>query len=166
MKLLEILQEAVDLQHYVWQWLFTGERSVNRKIPHSFLLTLEKQGYKKHGTIYRSISISKEDFNANYKPTDWKNFIWENYRGSYTSFTKTEQGADWFAGAMSMKDDAIHIIIKQRSNYIDIYQYFIDNKEYFEPLHGYDDIAGELDVTRECVATLSPDFQVFKIFRA
>lgn len=166
MKLLSILTESVDLQNYVWKWLNTGERGINTKIPHSFLLSLQKQGYKKHGTIFRSITIDKKDYYSHKKTNDWRRFIWDNYKGTYSSFAKTIEGVVWFANTMSQRDDAVHLIIKQTSDYIDIYQYFEDNKDVYKSYIGFHEIAGEIEITQECVATLSPSFEVVKIIKA
>ncbi len=166
MKLLNILTESENLLNYVWRWLNTGQRGVATKIPHSFLLMLAKQGYKKQGTIYRSITIDKENFRINVPSGYWRKYIWENYKGTYSSFTKTLDGAVWFAKAMTQTGDKLHIIIKQNSDYLDIDQYFQDNKEYYEPNYDYNMIAGEIDITKECVATLDPNFQIEKIFSA
>jgi hypothetical protein len=166
MKLLSILNESINLQNYVWQWLNTGERSINTKIPHSFLLLLQKRGYKKHGTIYRSISIGKKDYYRDKKSGDWRKYIWDRYKGTYSSFAKTIEGAVWFANAMSQQGDVIHIIIKQTSDYMDIFQYFEDNKEIYEPHYSYSEIKGEMEITQECVATLSPNFEVVEIIKA
>lgn len=166
MKLLTILTESIDLRNYIWHWLNTGHRGINTRIPHSFLLLLQKQGYKKHGTIYRSISIDKKDYYSDKRPSDWRKYIWDNYKGNYSSFTKTIEGATWFANAMAQQGDVIHIIIKQTSDYIDIYQYFEDNKRDYEEDYSFSFINTELQRTQECVATLSPSFEVAKIIKA
>ena len=92
--------------------------------------------------------------------------IWENYKGTYSSFAKTLDGAVWFAKNMTQPGDQLHIIIKQTSEYLDIYQYFDDNKQYYEDFRDYSLIYSEVKKTEECVATLDPNFQIEKIFIA
>ena len=163
MKLLELLTESFDLLRYVWSWLNTGERGITQKVNHSFLIKLGNLGYKKHGTIYRSISITKDDFYSNMPNGYWRKYIWGKYKGGYTSFAKTEDGATWFAKAMSQSGDKMHIIIKQTSEYYDIFQLFEDNKDYYKEFMDYDTIRGELEITKECVAPLNPNFQIVKM---
>ena len=165
MKLLELLVEIdkENLSDYIWRWLNTGQRSVTTRVPHSFLSALPKLGYKGYGTIYRSITIDKEHFKIHVPTNYWRKFIWENYKGTYSSFTNTIEGAEWFAKAMSQTGDKLHLIIKQNSEFLNIYQYFMDNKEYYEQFNEFDKIYGEIDITKECVATLKPNFEIVKV---
>jgi hypothetical protein len=156
-KLLNILREAIDLESYLLNWMNSGALSVNKDIPHSFVLELGKQGYKKYGTIYRCIFLKRKEI-AGMDNNNLKNFIWKKYKGNYTSFSSEKDGAEWFATAMS-RDIKIPIIIKQESEYYDVYQWYEDNKHRLGKQIEFE----EIEDTHECISTLNRNFKIIKL---
>lgn len=167
-KLLSLLKEEIDIEMYLLKWLASGGRKVNKNMPHAFVLELGKQGYRKYGTIYRCFFLKKKEIKG-MDYSDLKDLIWKRYKGGYISFSSTQGGAEWFAGAMSRNDFEVPIIIKQESEYYDIYQWFEDNKYKMDlskelkvtgKYYGLDSAIEEVEATHECISTLNKDFKI------
>lgn len=161
-KFLDILNEDIDLIKYIGQWVTSGGVYVNKKIPHSFVLELGKQGYKKQGTIYKCFFIKRSDISEK-NSYELKNFIWENYKGGYTSFSSKKEGVEWFAETLDRMPNKAPIIIQQKSEYYDVYQWFKDNKHKIKHRLDLRDIE-EVETTYECIATLNKDFKIINKF--
>jgi hypothetical protein len=157
-KLIDILYEDIDLKNYISQWVTSGGILINKKIPHSFVLELGKQGYKKYGTIYKCFFLKNNDVSEK-NHNELKNFIWENYKGGYTSFSSTKEGVDWFTGTFNRSSNKTPILIQQKSEYYDLLQWYTDNKR---KLNLTDIEFEEIEVTYECIATLNRDFKIIK----
>ena len=157
-KFLDILDEVVDIKNYLSQWMTSGGVYVNKEIPHSFVLELGKQGYKEYGTIYKCFFLKRNDISGK-SYYDLRNFIWEKYKGGYTSFSSKKEGVEWFADVFN-RGNKIPIIIEQKSEYYDLYKWYKDNKRKLK----YNPEFEEIEVTYECISTLNRDFKIISKF--
>jgi len=163
----ENLNEEIDLDKYVEDWLGKGGVHDSSSINRVFVLKLKQLGYKDFGTIYRILSIK----NATKIP-DLREYIWTNYNGKNISFSKTLEGAKNFMDQLTDQDllekGETFVIIKQKSNYYDL-SGWVENKikEAGGPWgfstvkdHWTGGLYRETQKTQEVLSTLSNNFEV------
>ena len=163
----ENLNEEIDLDKYVEDWLGKGGVHDSSSINRVFVLKLKQLDYKDFGTIYRILSIK----NATKIP-DLREYIWTNYNGKNISFSKTLEGAKNFMDQLIDQDllekGETFVIIKQKSNYYDL-SGWVENKikEAGGPWgfatvkdHWTGGLYRETQKTQEVLSTLSNNFEV------
>ena len=166
-KLTELLNENINLDQYVEDWLGTGGVHDDSSINRVFVLKLRQLGYEDFGTIYRVLFI-----NNAHKIPDLKEYIWGNYNGKYISFSKTLNGARNFMDQL-VSDDLLErgetfVVIKQKSNYCDLSRWVQDKiKEAGGPWEFANTkdfwVSGlyrETQKTQEVLATLNNNFEI------
>jgi hypothetical protein len=163
----ENLNEEIDLDKYVEDWLGKGGVHDSSSINRVFVLKLKQLGYKDFGTIYRILSIK----NATKIP-DLREYIWANYNGKNISFSKTLEGAKNFMDQLIDQDllekGETFVIIKQKSNYYDLSGWVKNKiKEAGGPWgfatvkdHWTGGLYRETQKTQEVLSTLSNNFEV------
>ena len=166
-KLTDLLNENINLDQYVEDWLGKGGVHDDSSINRVFVLKLKQLGYEDFGTIYRVLFIK----NA-HKVPDLKEYIWENYNGKYISFSKTLDGAHSFMDQLVsndlLKKGETFVVIKQKSNYCDLSKWVKDkekeygNKWQFYAEKGYwvGGLYNETQKTQEVLATLNNNFEI------
>ena len=166
-KLLDILNEEINLDKYVEDWLGKGGVHDNPSINRTFVLKLKQLGYEDFGTIYRVLFIK----NA-HKILDLKEYIWKQYNGKYISFSKTLAGVRNFMDQL-YDDDLLEkgetfVLIKQKSNYYDLSKWVQDKiKEAGGPWefaatknHWTSGLYIETQKTQEVLAVLNNNFEI------
>ena len=162
-----IVNEEIDLDKYVEDWLGRGGVHDNSSINRVFVLKLKQLGYEDFGTIYRILFIK----NAT-KILDLREYIWANYNGKNISFSKTLEGAKNFMGQLIdqdlLKKGETFVIIKQKSNYYDL-SGWVGNKikEAGGPWsfatvkdHWTGGLYRETQKTQEVLSTLNNNFEI------
>lgn len=166
-KLIDLLNEEINLDKYVEDWLGKGGVHDDSSINRVFVLKLNQLGYEDFGTIYRVLFIE----NA-HKILDLKEYIWKKYNGKYISFSKTLEGAYKFMDQLVSNDllekGETFVIIKQKSNYSDLSKWVQDKIKEAGGPWGFADIkdywtAGlyrETQKTQEVLAVLNNNFEI------
>ena len=162
-----IVNEEIDLDKYVEDWLGRGGVHDSSSINRVFVLKLKQLGYEDFGTIYRILFIK----NAT-KILDLREYIWANYNGKNISFSKTLEGAKNFMGQLIdqdlLKKGETFVIIKQKSNYYDL-SGWVENKikEAGGPWgfatvkdHWTGGLYRETQKTQEVLSTLNNNFEI------
>jgi hypothetical protein len=163
----EPLNEEIDLDKYVEDWLGRGGVHDDNSINRVFVSKLKQLGYEDFGTIYRILYIKNAP-----KTPDLKKHIWTNYNGKYISFSKTLEGAKNFMDQL-INDDLLEkgetfVIIKQKSPYYDLSGWVEDKiaeaggpwafatvKDYWT-----EGLYRETQKTQEVLAVLSNNFEI------
>ena len=166
-KLIDILNEEINLDKYVEDWLGKGGVHDDSSINRTFVLKLKQLGYEDFGTIYRVLFIK----NA-HKILNLKKYIWQNYNGKYISFSKTLEGAYNFMDQL-VSNDLIYkgetfVVIKQNSNYSDLSKWVQDKiKEAGDPWkfantkdYWTSGLYRETQKTQEVLAVLNNNFEI------
>jgi|TARA_R110000796_G_scaffold2386_9_gene9515 hypothetical protein len=161
------LNEEIDLDKYVDDWLLGGGIHDDNSINRVFVAKLKQLGYMDFGVIYRVLFMK----NA-HQIQDLKKSIWENNKGKYISFSKTRDGAHNFIGELISTDHLVKgetfVIIKQKSNYYDLSKWVQDKineeggnwelaatKDY-----GLGGLYDETQITKEVLSTLNNNFEI------
>jgi hypothetical protein len=166
-KLIDLLNEEIDLDKYVEDWLGRGGVHDDSSINRAFVVKLKQLGYEEFGTIYRVLFI--KDI---HKISNLKEYIWEKYNGKYISFSKTLDGANNFMDQLISNDllekGETFVVIKQKSNYYDL-NGWVQNKikeaggpwEFANTKKAW--VSGlyrETQKTKEILATLNNNFEI------
>lgn len=164
-KLIDLLNEEINLEKYIEDWLGRGGVHDDSSINRAFTIKLKQLGYENFGTIYRILIIKDID-----KISNLRSYIWNNYKGKYLSFSKTFEGADYFMSLTSEDLDKGEnfVIIKQKSNYYDLSKWVQDkekeykNKGQFYAEKGYwvSGLYKETQKTQEVLAILDNSFEI------
>jgi hypothetical protein len=163
----EPLNEEIDLDKYVEDWLGRGGVHDDNSINRVFVSKLKQLGYEDFGTIYRILYVKNAP-----KIPDLKKHIWTNYNGKYISFSKTLEGAKNFMDQL-INDDLLEkgetfVIIKQKSPYYDLSGWVEDKiveaggpwafatvKDYWT-----EGLYSETQKTQEVLAVLNNNFEI------
>lgn len=166
-KLIDLLNEEIDLDKYVEDWLGKGGVHDDSSINRTFVIKLKQLGYEDFGTIYRVLFIK----NA-HKISNLKEYIWKKYNGKYISFSKTLEGAHNFMDQLISNDllekGETFVVIKQKSSYYDLSKWVQDKiKEAGGPwefantkdswTHG---LYRETQKTQEVLSVLNNNFEI------
>ncbi len=161
------LNEEIDLDKYVEDWLGRGGVHDDNSINRVFVSKLKQLGYEDFGTIYRILYVKNAP-----KIPDLKKYIWTNYNGKYISFSKTLEGAKNFMDQL-INDDLLEkgetfVIIKQKSPYYDLSGWVEDKiaeaggpwafatvKDYWT-----EGLYSETQKTQEVLAVLNNNFEI------
>jgi len=171
MKLIDLLNEDINLDKYVEDWLGKGGKHDDSSINRVFVLKLKQLGYENFGTIYRILFIKDV-----YKISNLKEYIWKKYNGKYISFSKTLEGSYNFMDQLVSNDllekGETFIVIKQKSNYYDLSKWvrdkikeaggpweFANNKDYWTS-----GLYRETQKTQEVLSTLNNNFEIEGIY--
>jgi hypothetical protein len=166
-KFIELLNEDIDLDKYVEDWLGRGGIHDDSSINRVFILKLKQLGYEDFGTIYRVLLI--KDI---HRIPNLKEYIWKKYNGKYISFSKTLDGAHNFMDQLVSNDllekGEKFVVIKQKSNYYDLSRWVQDkSKEAGGPWefantkdHWTSGLYRETQKTQEVLAVLNNSFEI------
>jgi hypothetical protein len=166
-KFIELLNEDIDLDKYVEDWLGRGGIHDDSSINRVFILKLKQLGYEDFGTIYRVLFI--KDI---HRIPNLKEYIWKKYNGKYISFSKTLDGAYNFMDQLVSNDllekGEKFVIIKQKSNYYDLSKWVQDKiKKAGGPWefantkdHWVSGLYRETQKTQEVLAVLNNSFEI------
>ena len=166
-KLIDLLNEEIDLDKYVEDWLGKGGVHDDSSINRVFVLKLKQLGYEEFGTMFRVLFIK----NA-HKISNLKEYIWEKYNGKYISFSKTLEGAYEFMDQLIsnnlLEKGETFVVIKQKSSYYDLSKWVQDkekeygNKWQFYAEKGYwvGGLYNETQKTKEVLSVLNNNFEI------
>jgi hypothetical protein len=164
-KLIDLLNEEINLEKYIEDWLGKGGAHDDSSINRAFTIKLKQLGYESFGTIYRVLIVKDID-----KISNLRSYIWSNYKGKYLSFSKTFEGADYFMSLTSedLYEGETFVIIKQKSNYYDLSKWVQDkekeyknkNQFYIEKGYWVGGLYNETQKTQEVLAILDNSFEI------
>lgn len=166
-KLIDLLNEEIDLDKYIEDWLGKGGVHDDSSINRVFVLKLKQLGYEEFGTMYRVLFIK----NA-HKISNLKKYIWEKYNGKYISFSKTLEGAYEFMDQLIsndlLKKGETFVVIKQKSSYYDLSKWVQDKEKeyenkwqfYAEKEYWVGGLYNETQKTKEVLSVLNNNFEI------
>ena len=119
------------------------------------------QPYKKQGTIYRVISVPKDETNV-------KDYILKNKTDRYTSFSDHLNGVKYFLPYVEGDPTKKSVIISQKSEYYSLSDWYKDNFDKLDSLYEndpdeywwIDTNLPEVSNTGEAIAKLSDSFEI------
>ena len=119
------------------------------------------QPYKKQGTIYRVISVPKDETNV-------KDYILKNKTDRYTSFSDHSSGVKYFLPYTEGDPTKKSVIISQKSEYYSLSDWYKDNFNKLDLLYEtdpdeywwIDTNLPEVSNTGEAIAKLSDSFEI------